>query len=286
MQFGAVFPQTEIGSDPAAVKAYAQAAEGLGYDYLLAYDHVLGANPDRPDGWRGPYTHNDLFHEPMVLFGYLAALTERIELTTGVIVLPQRQTALVAKQAAQIAVLSGGRLRLGVGIGWNSVEFEALGENFNNRGKRIEEQVTLLRQLWSQPLVKFSGQYHHISDAGLNPLPLRPIPVWFGGTADVVLERMARLGDGWIANSMSPEKFQIARDKLHTYLSQAGRSPDSFGLDMRLNLKNSPREQWAADIARWRALGVTHLSLNTMGVELKTVDAHIAVLRQFKEETA
>ncbi|HEX9921222.1 MAG TPA: LLM class F420-dependent oxidoreductase, partial [Anaerolineae bacterium] len=195
MKLGVVFPQTEIGHDPAMIKDYVQTAEGLGYAYLLAYDHVLGANPDRPGGWQGPYTYRDSFHEPLVLYGYLAGLTQTIEFVSGILILPQRQTVLVAKQAAQVDLLSGGCLRLGVGIGWNAVEFEALGQDFHTRGKRIEEQVTLLRELWTKPLVTFEGAGHTISAAGLNPLPVqRPIPIWFGGMADVVLRRTARLG--------------------------------------------------------------------------------------------
>jgi probable F420-dependent oxidoreductase len=180
MQIGVVFPQTEIGNDPAAIRDYAQAAVGLGFSHVLAYDHVLGANPQRPGGWSGPYTHLTPFHEVFVLFGYLAAVTHQLGLTAGVIILPQRQTALVAKQAASLDVLSGGRLRLGVGLGWNEVEYTSLNENFHNRGKRIEEQVELMRKLWTDPLVNFKGKWHTIPDAGLNPLPVQRPPSRFG----------------------------------------------------------------------------------------------------------
>src|SRR5216110_1916665 len=181
MQYGVVFPQIEFGNDVQAIKDYAQTAEGLGYDYLLVYDHVLGAHPTREPRLTGPYTHEHPFHEPMVLFGFLAAVTRRLQLTTGVIILPQRQTALVAKQAAEVDVLSGGRLRLGIGVGWNPVEYEALGQDFHNRGRRCEEQITVLRALWTQEVVNFKGQWHQISHAGLNPLPVqRPIPIWIG----------------------------------------------------------------------------------------------------------
>ena len=195
MQIGVVFPQTEIGNDPAAIRDYAQTAEGLGFSHVLAYDHVLGANPQRPGGWSGPYTYLTPFHEVFVLFGYLAAVTHKLGLAAGVIILPQRQTALVAKQAASLDVLSGGRLRLGIGLGWNEVEYTSLNENFHNRGKRIEEQVVLMRRLWTEPLVDFKGKWHTIPDAGLNPLPVqRPIPVWFGGSAEAALRRsLARL---------------------------------------------------------------------------------------------
>jgi probable F420-dependent oxidoreductase len=182
MKLGVIFPQTEIGNDPIAIRDYAQTAEALGYNHVLAYDHVLGANPDRPEGWRGPYTHRTPFHEPFVLFAYLAGLTTQLHFVTGIIILPQRQTALVAKQAAALDVLSGGRLRLGVAIGWNPVEYEALGENFHNRGRRIEEQIQVLRALWQNELVTFDGEWYHIPDAGINPLPIqRPIPIWMGG---------------------------------------------------------------------------------------------------------
>src|SRR6266852_9674563 len=190
MNVGVVLPQTEIGNDPAAIKAYAEAVENMGFTHILVFDHVLGANPERPGGWKGPYTYRHGFHEPFVLFGFLAAATHRIELVTGVVILPQRQTALVAKQAAAVDVLSGGRLRLGIGVGWNPVEFEALGENFKNRGKRVEEQLEVMRLLWTKELVTYEGQWHRVPDAGINPLPVqRPIPVWMGGESEAVLRR-------------------------------------------------------------------------------------------------
>jgi probable F420-dependent oxidoreductase len=182
MKIGAVYPQTEYGNDPVAIRDYAQTAEGLGFSHVVAYDHILGANPNRPGGWQGPYTYQSAFQEPFVLFSFMAAATHTLEFTPGIIILPQRQTALVAKQAATLDVLSGGRLRLGVGLGWNEVEYISLGEDFHTRGQRIEEQLLLLRQLWTQPLVEFSGSWHTIPDAGINPLPVqRPIPIWFGG---------------------------------------------------------------------------------------------------------
>ena len=184
MDIGVVFPQVEIGPDPARIRDYAQAVEGMGYAHVLAFDHVLGANPERPGGWKGPYTHRHAFHEPFVLFGFLAGVTNRLGLATGILILPQRQTALVAKQAAAVDVLSSGRLRLGVGVGWNAVEFEALGENFKNRGKRVEEQIAVMRALWAEELVTIDGQWHRIPDAGINPLPpRRSIPIWMGARA-------------------------------------------------------------------------------------------------------
>ncbi|GCE23978.1 hypothetical protein KDK_77780 [Dictyobacter kobayashii] len=196
MQIGVTFPQTEIGADPQVIRDYAQAVEGMGYQHVLIYDHVLGADPTHRPGWTG-YTHTEMFHEPFVLFGYLAALTQ-LELVTGVIILPQRQTALVAKQAAEVDVLSGGKFRLGIGVGWNPVEYEALGTDFSTRGRVVEEQIELLRQLWSKEVVTFKGRYHTVTEAGLSPLPVhRSIPVWIGGSSDSALRRAARIADGW-----------------------------------------------------------------------------------------
>ena len=199
MKLGVVFPQTEIGSDPGAIRAYAQAAENLGYHHLIAFAQVVGLNPESRPDWQGVYTYRDLFHEPLVLFGYLAAMTESLELVTCVLVLPQRQTALVAKQAAEVDVLSRGRLRLGIGVGLKVDEYEALEADDHNRGQRSEEQIELMRALWSKALVTYRGQWHTVSDGGLTPLPVqRPIPIWLGGHADAVGRRRARLGDGWL----------------------------------------------------------------------------------------
>ena len=200
MKLGVVFPQTEIGNDPIVIRDYAQAAEGAGYDHLLVFDHGLGAKVERFDklGRRPPYTDQSPFHEVFVLFGYLAAFTQRLELVTGIVILPQRQTALVAKQAAAVDVLTRGRLRLGIGIGWNHVEYEALNEDFHNRGRRMEEQVALLRELWAKTAISFEGRYHHVSRAGINPLPPSRIPIWMGGGDDRVLARIGRLADGWL----------------------------------------------------------------------------------------
>ena len=285
LKLGVVFPQTEIGADPAAVRDYVQTAEGLGYDYLLIYDHVLGANPDRPGGWTGVYTYETLFHEVFVVLGYMAAITQRIELVTGVLVLPQRQTALVAKQAAEIDVLSSGRLRLGVGIGWNEVEYISLGEDFHNRGKRLEEQVTLLREFWTKPLVKFEGEYHAVPDAGLKPMPVqRPIPVWFGGGADVVLRRIARMADGWIASSMPFEQLRAHLENLHDYLEQAGRSPKNFGVDVRLSVSKTPQNEWVREANKLRKLNVSHLCVDTMRAGYTSLDQHLDAIKKFKAE--
>ncbi len=282
MQIGVVFPQTEFGNDPSAIRDYAQTAEGLGFTHVMAYDHVLGANPERPGGWSGAYTHLTPFHEVFVLFGYLAAVTQRLGLVTGILILPQRQTALVAKQAATLDVLSGGRLRLGVGLGWNVVEYAALNENFHNRGHRIEEQVALLRRLWTEPLVEFQGKWHSIPDAGLNPLPIqRPIPIWFGGTAEKALERIARLADGWIINQRSLELARPTMDLMAHFLTQAGRAPGTLGMEARIYYETGDPQAWETSMHEWQNAGVTHIAFNTMGGGLKTPQEHIQAIRQF-----
>jgi len=282
--YGAVFPQTEIGKDPAALRTYFTEVEAMGFDYVLAYDHVVGANPDRPGGWRGPYTHETPFHEVFTLFSYAAAITETLEFATGILILPQRQTALVAKQAAQVDLFSGGRLRLGVGVGWNRVEMEALGEDFSNRGKRSAEQVELLHKFWTQELLTFESDYHHLDDVGILPLPVqRPIPVWFGGGADPVLRRMARLGEGWMPNFMPVERATETVKTLHTYLSEEGRDPANFGMDVRLSMNRQPQEAWQPYMDGWRDLGATHFAMNTMSADYTSLDQHLAALRQFIE---
>jgi probable F420-dependent oxidoreductase len=283
MRFGVVFPQTEIGADAGAIRDFAQAAESLGYHHILAYDHVVGANPASRPGWRPPYTYKDGFHEPMVLFGYLAALTSRIELVTGIVILPQRQTVLVAKQAAAIDVLSHGRLRLGVGIGWNPVEYEALGEDFHNRGRRSEEQIEVMRLLWQNELVTYQGRWHKITDAGLNPLPIqRPIPVWFGGSDDRALGRLARLGDGWFPLLEPDEQCRAAIEKIHSYARAAGRDPTVIGIEGRVAVGQSS-EMWLKRIEAWKELGATHVTVNTMKAGLPSVTAHIEAIRRFRE---
>jgi probable F420-dependent oxidoreductase len=287
MQIGVVFPQIEIGSDPIAVRDYAQAAESLGYAHLLVYDHVLGADARHYPGWNGPYNHQDMFHEPFVLFGYLAALTQRLELVTAVIILGQRQTALVAKQAAEVDVLTGGRLRLGFGTGWNTVEYEALGENFHNRGRRSEEQIAVLRALWTQEVVDFKGRWHHINHAGLNPLPVqRPIPVWLGGRAEAVIQRVARIGDGWFPQFAPDSQGQETIARLHQYAREAGRDPASIGIEGRISVARRQPDDWRKDAEAWERLGATHLSVNTMGAGLRSPQEHINAIRLFKDAAA
>lgn len=283
MHIGAVFPQTEIGTDPGAIRTYAQSVEQMGYRHILIYDHVLGASTaTRPD-WRGPYTSETLFHEPFVLFGYFAACTQQIELVTGVIILPQRQTALVAKQAAEIDLLSGGRLRLGIGVGWNPVEYEGLNEEFGNRGARSEEQIQVLRRLWTEPVITFKGRWHQIDAAGIKPLPVqRPIPIWIGGGADKVLERTARIGDGWFPQMPPDTTAREAIRRLRSYAEAAGRDPSTIGVEARLSLGRVPESGWLEYVAAWRDLGATHLSINTMDYRLGSPQEHIDALRHAK----
>ena len=283
MRIGVVFPQTEIGADPAIVRDYAQTTEGLGYNHLLVYDHVLGASTANRADWRGPYTSDTQFHEPFVLFGYIAGLTTQIELVTGVIVLPQRQTALVAKQAAEVDILSGGRLRLGVGIGWNEVEYEALNESFGNRGKRIEEQIEVMRRLWTEPVVDFKGNWHTITQAGIKPLPVqRPIPVWIGGGAEAVLERVGRIGDGWFPQMRPDDRAREAIEKIRVYAAEAGRNPSSIGIEARLNLREGDPDSWNNQIGSWKELGATHIGINTMGMGLASPRDHIEKIKEMK----
>lgn len=289
MEFGVVFPQTEFPPDPISVRDYAQTVEALGFHYVDAYDHVLGANPNRPGGWHGPYTFESSFLEPFVLFSFIAAATKNLRLASNVIILPQRQTALVAKQAATLDVLSGGRVRLGVGLGWNQVEYAALGENFHNRGRRIEEQIEVLRALWTRPLVNFRGRWHQILDAGLKPLPIqRPIPIWMGGTAENALRRIARIGDAWMINIRTPDEARPAVEQLRRFLHEAGRDPAAFPMEARLVFGDGRAETWRERMHKWQELGVTYLAFNTMGHGFDTPAAHLDAIRKFAQafETA
>jgi probable F420-dependent oxidoreductase len=284
VRVGAVFPQIESGSDPIAIRDYAQAVEAMGYTHILIYDHVLGASTaTRPD-WRGPYTSDSLFHEPFVLYGYLAGLTRTIELVTAVIILPQRQTALVAKQAAEVDLLSGGRLRLGVGVGWNPVEYEALNENFRDRGARSEEQIALLRALWADPVITFNGRWHTIDNAGLNPLPpRRSIPLWIGGYSEVTLQRVAAMGDGWFPWRAPDAEMRAQIERLHAYARAAGRDPAAIGLEPQLSVGRMPAAEWEGHVRGWQELGATHLCVNTMGAGCASLADHITLLRTVKE---
>ena len=284
MQYGAVFPQTEIGSDPVVLRDLVQAIEGLGYDYLLAYDHVLGADPEGRDNvWQGTYTYRTTFHEPLTLFAYLAGLTKRIELASGVVILPQRQTALVAKQAAEVDLLSGGRLILGVGSGWNYVEYESLGEDFRTRGRRLEEQVGLLRQLWAEPIVEFEGRFDRVPRAGINPLPGRRIPIWMGGGAAIVLDRIGRIGDGWFAGQARPELLKRDVATIHEAARRVGRDPTEIGIASGVDVVRGSPEEQASHAARLEAAGADRISVITMDAGFQTPDDHIAALQAFRD---
>jgi probable F420-dependent oxidoreductase len=285
MRIGVVFPQTEIEADAGAVRSYAEAVSALGYSHVLAYDHVLGADATVHTGWRGPYDLHSTFHEPFVLFGYLAAIT-RLELVTGVVILPQRQTALVAKQAAEVDLLTGGRLRLGVGLGWNQVEYEALEKDFSNRGRRIVEQVTLMRRLWTEESVSFAGEFETVTAAGLAPLPVqRPIPVWFGAGAasSVSLRRVGRLADGWLPLVDPGPELEQARVVIEQAALEAGRDPGAIGMEGRLQFGDGDLDRLGSEAARWRATGASHLSINTITFGLGGVDGHIAALARTAE---
>jgi probable F420-dependent oxidoreductase len=283
MHIGVTFPQSEITAEPGAVRAYAEAAEDLGYSHLLAYDHVVGADrKSRPD-FRGPYDLDTMFHEPFVLFGFMAGFTQKLEFVTGIVILPQRQTVLVAKQAAEVDVLSGGRFRLGVGIGWNDVEYQALGQDFRTRAARSEEQLKLLRLLFSQESVTFEGRWDTVKEAGINPLPTRrSIPMWIGGSADATLRRVARFGDGWFPQ-MPPDKARPLLDRLRELTVEAGRDPASIGIEARVTIAGKDEETWIAEVRGWEDLGATHLAVNTMGGGFQGAGDHIEAIRRFHD---
>ena len=291
MKTGVVFPQTEIGADPVAVRDYVQAVESLGYAHMMAYDHVLGADTNQHANWEGSYTSESMFHEPFVLFGYLAGVTTTLELVTAVLILSQRQTALVAKQAAEVDLLTGGRLRLGVGVGWNHVEYEALNQDFSNRGRRYAEQIPLLRAFWTNDVVGFDGKYHKVDHAGVNPLPVqRPIPIWMGAGAranpvptDRVLRRVASLADGWFPQMQPGDDAKFTVERLQTFLSEVGRESSSMGMEPRINLADGNPEIWQAHANAWQSMGATHVSINTMRAGLNSPQDHIDAIQQFKE---
>ena len=279
MQIGAVFPQTEIGADPGAVVAFAQAATDLGYRHLLAYDHVLGADPAVHAGWSGFYDIDDTFHEPLMLFSWLAA-TIPLEFATGILIAPQRQTALLAKQVAELDLLSGGgRLRLGLGIGWNQVEYEALGQPFGDRGARLEEQIILLRRLWTERSVTFEGRFHTVTGAGISPLPpTRRIPVWLGGAAPAALNRIGRLADGWFAMLGPGHGLEEGLEVIAEAARGAGRDPAEIGVEGQARWSVKDPERAGRDAEGWRRAGASHVSLNTMSAGCVTVDDHIEAL--------
>jgi len=283
MKLGVVFPQTEISDDPDRVAQFATTAESLGYDHIIAYDHVLGASTESRPDWAGPYTDKSMFHEVFVLYGYLAGLTETLELVTAVVILPQRQTALVAKQAASLDVLCKGRFRLGIGTGWNAVEYEALNENFNDRGRRSEEQIDVLRKLFAEDVISYDGKWHTISEAGLNPLPVRKhIPIWLGGMAPQVIDRVARIADGWFPffNPELENQLTSVREKA----VQHGRKPEDIGIEVMIGLGDAGPKQ-LDQLKKLQDMGVTHSAVVTMNVGLDP-EGHVAAIERFWEATS
>jgi probable F420-dependent oxidoreductase len=285
MQIGISIPTTEIGTDPVAIRDFAQAIEVMGYEHLTLIDHVLQSGTAVADDWRSFYTRANMFHEPLIFYAYLAALTTRIELCTAILILPQRATVLVAKQAAELDLLSGGRLRLGVGIGWNKLEFDAMDQDFHNRGRRVEEQIDVMRKLWTKELVTFKGEWHNIDDSGINPLPVqRPIPVWIGAFVEPAIKRAGRIADGWLANPrVPPAQSQANFDIFRKAANAAGRDGDALGIDVTVMTGDTGPQAWAAEADAWKAMGATHLTVRTMASGLDSIDQHIETLRKFRE---
>ena len=284
MDIGIVFPQMEIGSDRGGVKAFGQAAESLGYTHISSFDHVVGANLENRPNWTRRYSVASEFHEPFVLFGFLAGVTENLGFSTSIMILPQRQTVLVAKQAATVDVLCGGQFRLGIGTGWNEVEYESLNEDFKSRGKRSEEQIEVMRELWSNQIVDYKGEWHSIPDAGITPLPIqRPIPVWLGGGAtNVVLRRIARISDGWMPQWQPNDESLAELERVRSMAKEFGRDPSDIGLDGRLPLVGEDSDSWAERAQGWEAAGATHISILTMNDGLSGADEHIRRLEEFR----
>ena len=291
MQLGALVPLGDIGGDPSVVRDFAQGVEAMGYDFLEAPDHVLGVNAASRPGW-DRNDNDDLFHDPFVLFGFLAGCTTKLGFSTGVLILPQRQTALVAKQAACLDVLCGGRFRLGVGVGWNEVEFVGLNENFKNRGRRSEEQVQVMQALWANQHVTFSGKYHTIEDAGINPRPASGrVPVWYGGHHDLTLPRIAKWGDGWMPNAYPPDDTALAIfDRLHRLTSEAGRNPSEVGIEVWTSCGSGTPADWKTEAAFWKKAGASHLCLTTTfnrrahrRIAGHTAADHLAALKQYRD---
>ena len=263
MRYGVNFPHA-IGKDPVAIRDWAQAAEGNGFDYMLTIDHVAGVHRDQfgPSGPAFNYTSETPTHELMTLFAFVAGVTERLELTPSVLLLPQRPTVLAAKQCAEVQILSRGRLRVVVGIGWNHIEYAALGGNFNNRGRRLEEQIEVMRALWTSERVDFDGRWHKLAGINLNPLPDKAIPLWIGGGAeDNLLRRYARFADGWLPLVVPGTDIPAAVEKLRSFLKEEGRDPASFGLDVRVNVEGTSAEEWVASARRWQDIGATNIAI-------------------------
>jgi probable F420-dependent oxidoreductase len=284
MEFGAVFPHNEIGTDPAAIRDYAQGVEALGATHLLIYDHVMGADPNRPGGWKGAYDKDVAFHEPLTTFAFIAAVTEKLEMVTTILILPQRQTVLVAKQAAEVALLSNNRLRLGIGTGWNKIEYEALNVDFSHRGARQEEQVDLLRKLWTEDSLTYEGRYHTIDAASILPRPSKPVPLWFGGSAPALLKRCARLGDGWIPLMGANDAARQCIETIRTHREAAGKSMSDFGIQAQAQYAGGSPERWVSHAGKWRDMGCTHLAIATHNAGPTDVDGHLRRIEEYLNE--
>jgi probable F420-dependent oxidoreductase len=282
MQIGAVYPQIELGGSPEALRRFATATEELGYDHLVAYDHVLGAvHEGREPALWGPYTENDPFHDPLVMFAYLAAITPRLEFFSGVLILPQRQTALVARQAADLQLFCDGRFRLGVGVGWNYVEYDALGQDFSTRGKREEEQVALLRKLWTEPVVDFAGRFDRVERAALVPKPSAPIPIWMGGFSDAAFARAARIADGFVFSGRAANVVEVW-DQMREAVVANGRRAEDFGGEAVMFSTKGPARV-AELMHEWGNAGGTHTSVVTMNLGFTEVEQHVDYLNQVRE---
>ena len=281
MKTGIVLPHHEIGTDPGAIRAFVTGAEELGAAHIMIYDHVVGADRNRPGGFEGPYDKDVQFHEPFTFLAYVAALTSHIDLVTGIVILPQRQTALVAKQAAELAILSENRLRLGIGTGWNAVEYEVLNEDFTNRGRRQEEQVELMRRFWQEDCFSYDGKYHQFTLAGINPRPSQPVPIWFGGGAPALLDRCARIGDGWMPVTGPSKRAQAAIQKMREIRQSLGLSWDNFGIHAQVQAGAAAVEDWQVSYTEWQKLGATDLSLATHNAGLQSVDEHLQTLEDW-----
>jgi probable F420-dependent oxidoreductase len=293
MKLGVAVPIVDIGGEPSVIREFAQAAEAIGYDGIALPDHVLGVNAASRPGWTQPRGRStDLYHDPFVLFGFLAGCTNIADFSTQVLILPQRQTVLVAKQAACLDVLSGGRFRLGVGVGWNEVEFVGLNENFHDRGRRSEEQVAVMQALWAEPHVTFEGRWHHVEDAGINPRPASGrVKLWYGGHAEVTLRRVVKWGDGWMPLAYTPgdAAARTAFDKLRRTAEAAGRDPATIGIDTRVSAAGA-EPQWREDVRFWKSCGATHLTLanyyeggHLRRIEGRSLADHIAAMRRYRE---
>ena len=281
MEIGAVFPHNEIGTDPQAIKDYAQGVEELGVTHLLIYDHVLGADRDRPGGFEGPYDKDVAFHEPFTTFAFIAAVTKNLDMITTVMILPQRQTVLVAKQAAELAILSNNRFKLGIGVGWNAVEYTGLNENFKNRGKRQEEQVELMRLLWESEVLEYKGDYHHIDKASINPRPSKSVPIWFGGGAPQLIERCADLGDGWIPLMGPNEAARKTLAAIKEKRESKGLDWDNFGVQAQAQYAGGDAERWNKHAEKWRNLGASHLAIATHNAEPTNIEGHLGRIKQY-----